>query len=283
MAIVRVVKDKENPYVVLNKTCIEDANLTWQAKGLHTYLISKPDNWQVYISDLKNRSKNGRDATANIIRELIEAGYIKRIHRRDENTNKMLGGYDYEVYEIPLEEPQKLKPRKTDSPKTEVSENRTSRKSENPKLINNELKINNETNKLIISYYQKHIGVITPNLSIKLLSFLEDGMESDVIISAIDEAVGSGVRNFNYLLKILNNWMDMGIKEGAQLTEHQKKYKNKKSTNNIINQNNNYNYSEVKTDGKCSKDNDSESKLDTRTQKEMDKRIEESGIDWSKY
>ncbi|HBG7159327.1 TPA: replication protein, partial [Clostridioides difficile] len=33
MGIIRVSKDKDNPYVVLNKTCLEDVKLSWQAKG----------------------------------------------------------------------------------------------------------------------------------------------------------------------------------------------------------------------------------------------------------
>ncbi|MCU5830256.1 replication protein, partial [Clostridioides difficile] len=50
MGIIRVSKDKDNPYVVLNKTCLEDVKLSWQAKGLHSYLISKPDHWKIYVN-----------------------------------------------------------------------------------------------------------------------------------------------------------------------------------------------------------------------------------------
>ena len=235
MAIVRVIKDRSNPYVMLNKTCLCDEKLSWKAKGLHSYLLSLPDDWKIYIEDLKNRSKDGRDSTTSAINELMKKGYIKRTPIKDDKTGKFKGGYDYEVYEIPMELSKDN--RDTENPETGESENRKNRKSENPELLNNELKLNNKENKLIINYYQKHIGVITPNLAMKLLSFLEDGMESDVIIRGIDQAIAAGVRNFNYLLSILNNWMELGIKESAQLTEHQNNYKNKR-TKNIINQNN---------------------------------------------
>ncbi|MFA3829234.1 hypothetical protein ACD471_20185 len=34
VGIIRVSKDKDNPYVVLNKTCLEDVKLSWQSKRL---------------------------------------------------------------------------------------------------------------------------------------------------------------------------------------------------------------------------------------------------------
>lgn len=144
MAIIRVLKDKNNPYVMIDKTCLQDKMLSWKAKGLHTYLMSLPNDWKIYIEDLKNRSKDGRDATSNILRELIAKGYIKRVARRDDLTNKLLGGFDYEVYEVPLDNPQMLKPRKSGNPKTEKPENREVRKSGNPTLLNNKDKLNNE-------------------------------------------------------------------------------------------------------------------------------------------
>ena len=78
MAIVRVIKDKSNPYVLLNKTCLSDDRLSWKAKGLHSYLLSLPDDWKIYTEDLKNRSKDGKDAIRSAINELIDLGYIKQ-------------------------------------------------------------------------------------------------------------------------------------------------------------------------------------------------------------
>lgn len=274
MAVVRVIKDKSNPYVMLNKACLNDDSISWKAKGLHSYLLSLPDDWQIYVEDLKNRSKDGRDATSSAINELIKMGYIKRTARKHEQSGKFVGGFDYEVYEIPIET---IDSRDTENPKIGKSENRKNRESENPKLLNNKyklnnkLELNNELNKVIIGYYQKYIGVITPNNAIKLLSFLEDGMDHEVIIRAIDETVGAGVRNINYLFKILNNWMDEGIKESAQLTEHQKKYKNKISHNNIINENkekcNNFRGDSY---GKITTSSTDKSRMDSNDEKEVD-------------
>lgn len=122
MAIVRVIKDKSNPYVMLNKTCLRDEKLSWKAKGLHSYLLSLPDDWQIYIEDLKNRSKDGRDSTTSAVNELMKKGYIKRTPAKDEKTGRFKGGYDYEVYEMPIEisESGEIN-RVTENPKSEKS------------------------------------------------------------------------------------------------------------------------------------------------------------------
>lgn len=151
MAIVRVIKDKSNPYVMLNKTCLRDEKLSWKAKGLHSYLLSLPDYWQIYIEDLKNRSKDGRDSTTSAVNELMKKGYIKRTPAKDEKTGRFKGGYDYEVYEMPIEisESGEIN-RVTENPesgKTEIGEIPIP---ENPKLLNNELKLNNNIYSLVI-------------------------------------------------------------------------------------------------------------------------------------
>ena len=88
---------KENNFVQIDKRILNDRELSWQAKGLHTYLMSLPDNWVVNVSDLKNRSTNGRDSTGAIINELIAAGYITRQLLQSESGK--FEGYDYTIFE----------------------------------------------------------------------------------------------------------------------------------------------------------------------------------------
>lgn len=138
-----------------------------------------------------------------------------------------------------------------------------------------------DTTKEVVRYVEQTLGIIGPNNTLELLSFLEDGIDKDLIIRAIDLAVGSGKRNYNYVKGILNNWISQDIKKSAQLTEH---LKNKKTSNNIIKQiESNYNNLGRSYDGKRSTNNDTKSQLDSRIEEEMDKRIQNSGIDWSQY
>lgn len=56
---------------------IENTNLSWRAKGLHTYLISRPPGWKLWYTDLEQRSTDGKAAIGTAVKELQAAGYLK--------------------------------------------------------------------------------------------------------------------------------------------------------------------------------------------------------------
>lgn len=80
-----------------------DERLTFKAKGILLYLMSRPDDWQVYEQEIIKHSKDGIKAVRNGIDELIEYGYIKRNLIRDEQGH--FKGYEYLVYDKPAEVP----------------------------------------------------------------------------------------------------------------------------------------------------------------------------------
>ncbi len=122
---VRVTK-RDNPYINIDKTSINDKGLSWGAKGLFTYILGLPPNWTIYISELSNHSTVGYTGTVSLLDELIKAGYIKRTALRNEKGH--FSGYDYECFEQPLPIEQrtvlkeKYKRPKTDKPKAENTE-----------------------------------------------------------------------------------------------------------------------------------------------------------------
>jgi hypothetical protein len=95
----RMVKDKSNPYVMVNKEFLNDANLSLKAKGLLTYFMSLPDDWQIYESEIVKHHRDGRDSLSTAVKELIENGYIQRQRIRDKKGRLM--AYEYRVYEVP--------------------------------------------------------------------------------------------------------------------------------------------------------------------------------------
>ncbi|PPA80987.1 hypothetical protein C4A75_23970 [Brevibacillus laterosporus] len=96
--IVRVIK-RESPFVQIDKIPINDERLSWKAKGLLVYLISKPDDWTIIISDLVNKAKDGRDSVYAGLKELEQTGYLSRVRERDSN-GKFLP-MEYRIYETP--------------------------------------------------------------------------------------------------------------------------------------------------------------------------------------
>lgn len=132
--IVRVNK-RENPFAQIDKHPLKDENLSWQEKGLLAYLLSLPNDWDLYINELCKHATNGRDSTAAIVSKLIKKGYIIRERKRDKGKFK---GYDYQVFERPdLAENWKSVNGKSVNGKTV---------NEKPETTNNNLTDNNLTN-----------------------------------------------------------------------------------------------------------------------------------------
>jgi len=96
MATIRIQR-YEHSFVQMDKRPLEDKDMSWQAKGLFAYLMTLPNDWNINVADLTNRSKNGKDSTGSILKELIKLGYVSK--RRKHNAKGHFEGYDYTVFE----------------------------------------------------------------------------------------------------------------------------------------------------------------------------------------
>ena len=97
--ILRTEKNRNNPYVMLDRRIFENPDLSWKAKGLLGYLLSKPNDWKIVIKDLLNRSTDGKDSVYSTLKELKKAGYIEEKEIRD--SRGKFQGKEYIVREIP--------------------------------------------------------------------------------------------------------------------------------------------------------------------------------------
>lgn len=112
--IIRVHK-RENPFVMVDKYAVNDPGLSWKAKGLLVYLLSKPDDWVIMLPDLIKHATDGRDSVKAGLRELERAGYLARKQIRDENGK--FGHTEFVIYERPVLENTELSPQ-TENPST---------------------------------------------------------------------------------------------------------------------------------------------------------------------
>jgi hypothetical protein len=75
-----------------------DERLSWEARGLMGYLLSKPDDWQVRLHDLLRRGPAGQHKIRRMQRELEAYGYLRsRRFRRDDGTFS----WTFTIYEDP--------------------------------------------------------------------------------------------------------------------------------------------------------------------------------------
>jgi len=98
--IIRVQKDREHPWVTVSKSLTQNKELSWEARGMMVYLLGKPDDWQVRMTDLQRQSPAGREQTQRIFKELEEHGFVRRIQRHLKD-----GTFEWEttVYETPVD------------------------------------------------------------------------------------------------------------------------------------------------------------------------------------
>lgn len=140
--IVRVSK-RDSSYAIIDPFFLSDERLSWKAKGLLGYLLSKPSNWRVYVSDLVKRSKDGKDAVYSALKELETTGYIERRQLRDPETQRITG-YETVVFERPVDPIDDTEPGAS-IPHTE-NPDMGKPSAENPPLVINDLNNNDFKN-----------------------------------------------------------------------------------------------------------------------------------------
>lgn len=93
--VLRVERNRN--FKTISLEAVNDERLSWKAKGIHTYLITRPDGWKFYRADLEERAPDGRDSLSTGLRQLREAGYL-RIESAQGPGGK-LSGWSWTVYE----------------------------------------------------------------------------------------------------------------------------------------------------------------------------------------
>lgn len=230
MSVFRVIKDKDNPYVMVNKYYIYDNRLSLKAKGLMSYFLSRPDDWNFYIEEIKKHTIDKDTSISGAIKELIESGYIRREARRGDK-GKFKGGYDYSVYEIPIVSSNEENIASTENlPKLENPESGKSRigkmpSRENQGLLNNKSKLNNklltnnsncssDSNMEVFKKFEKcGFGLLSSVVIEKLTADIER-FGADWVIKAVEKADEAGKHRYDYVKGILENWKtNGGVKE----------------------------------------------------------------------
>jgi hypothetical protein len=191
--IYRVIKNKDNPYVQINKTCLEDVRLSWKAKGLLAYMLSQPDNWVFYREELVRHSRDGLDSLKAAVKELSSYGYIKIVSEKDQNGKFV--GWATHVYEQPevefplLDEVPEIRgvPPEVEKPPTGFSTSGKSTATNNDLVLNNNNKNNNNNTdeRGVVSFDEMRK---TNNLVEELKKHGVSGLSSEKFVKAFPES-----------------------------------------------------------------------------------------------
>lgn len=66
-------------FTIIPNALLADQRLTWKAKGILCYLMSKPQSWSVHASDIEARGADGGSAVRSAIKELRAIGYAQLV------------------------------------------------------------------------------------------------------------------------------------------------------------------------------------------------------------
>lgn len=77
----------------MKKEIFEDKRISWAAKGIMSYLLSKPENWVLHIYDLQYKNSRGIKSLKTAVKELASHGYIELKSFKDEHSRFYDRGY----------------------------------------------------------------------------------------------------------------------------------------------------------------------------------------------
>ena len=90
--------EKNQNYTVMSNHHLRDRNLSYKAKGLLSFMLSLPEDWDYSLTGLCSISKENRDGIRSILKELQEHHYVEIEKVRG---YKGYFEYNYLIYEVP--------------------------------------------------------------------------------------------------------------------------------------------------------------------------------------
>lgn len=90
-------------FTIMPNITLTDTRLSWEAKGMLAYLISKPDNWVIMVNHLvKESPKAGRQKVLRILDELEALGYITNNGQYIDSENGHFSHTERVVHEVAI-------------------------------------------------------------------------------------------------------------------------------------------------------------------------------------
>jgi DnaD/phage-associated family protein len=223
------VKSADNPYVMIDRRPIDNPALSYKAKGLLTYLMSRPDGWEVSVVDLINHSTDGEDSVRSGMKELEKVGHMKRTRTRAAGAGKYTGLL-IEVYELPhadfrhVDKPDVDKPDVENptqvlstSNSTERKKNESIRSSDDDDDISNVLLDKSSSSikddaQIVCIIYAEEIGRLSTRVRTEIKKAVAV-YPLEWVRDAFREAVVHNVRKWSYVSAILARWKVEGKAE----------------------------------------------------------------------
>jgi len=103
MAVFKVEKTKN--FTIMSNHHLQNKNLSLKAKGLLSYMLSLPSDWDYSLAGLVSNSKESKTSIRNTLNELKENHYLSVTKLYPNQTESKKIEYVYNIYEEPHLEP----------------------------------------------------------------------------------------------------------------------------------------------------------------------------------
>ena len=103
MAVFKVEKTKI--FTIMSNHHLQNKNLSLKAKGLLSYMLSLPSDWDYSLAGLVSNSKESKTSIRNTLNELKENHYLSITKLYPNQTESKKIEYVYNIYEEPRLEP----------------------------------------------------------------------------------------------------------------------------------------------------------------------------------
>lgn len=218
--ILRAVKDSR--WSAINNTVLNDERLSWRARGIAAYLLTKPDNWRIDHTHLWRVGKEGRDAVLAAMKELEICGYLVR-KRYQKSDGKFATEVQLHETPQPKSENQETDFQEVDSPQpnTDFQEPTTeNQESVNQKSVSQDslliLKPITESKgdeddpragDAVEAAWLKIYGTYMPEHILQPMNRLLTKCSEAAIVHAINVSVGAESRSFRYIAECARNYL----------------------------------------------------------------------------
>lgn len=81
--------EKTNNFSIIHNGFLRRDDLSWKSKGILTYILSLPDDWNINLNEIMRHATEGEKAFRSGWKELTDAGYVERYAVRDDVTKKI--------------------------------------------------------------------------------------------------------------------------------------------------------------------------------------------------
>jgi hypothetical protein len=232
-----IIRNKSNRYTVIPNHLLEDERITWEAKGILSYLLSKPDTWELSAKHLIGFGHAGKEKIYRVLKELQKAGYASHSRRGD-------GRVEWEIRDTPISENPNPENQYEANPHPEKPYQEKPYQANPDVLINTESRVNTDSReKIFLSRTHAHVASpvpkspppeeLVPDEKTKihaLKKFIPEGRIPEIVEDFLDWHRANGVYRADYQAE-LRRWMTRWKIENPATTWNSKPGSALKNTN----------------------------------------------------